>query len=109
MSAVFLNLIHNAVEALGGCGQLSLCTERSGDRVEVLLQDNGRGMSAEELAQVFDPAFKIRGGRVSTGNWTLFSSRQIVREHGGEIEIYSLPGKGTTVRVFLPCSRDEIS
>ena len=38
-------------------------------------------------------------GRVSTGNWSMFSARQIVRDHGGEIHIESEPGKGTRVSV----------
>jgi signal transduction histidine kinase len=105
MSAVFLNLIQNAVEGLGGAGHVSVSTSQIDSQVEVLVEDTGRGISAEELAGIFDPAFKVKGGRVSTGNWSLFSSRQIVREHGGEIEIRSSPGKGTSVRVILPCQK----
>jgi len=51
---------------------------------------------------VFDPGFKVAGNRVRTGNWSLFSSRQIVREHGGDIHIQSVEGQGTTVSVMLP-------
>jgi len=49
----------------------------------------------------------VRAGRVSTGNWGLFSCRQIIREHGGEIDIQSAPGQGTTVRVTLPGVKNE--
>ncbi len=102
MSAVFSNLIHNAIEGLCGAGCVSLTTCEINSQVEVVVEDNGKGMSADDLKGVFDPAFKVKGGRVSTGNWSLFSSRQIVREHGGEIDIHSSLGKGTTVRVTLP-------
>ena len=44
--------------------------------------------------------------RVSTGNWSMFSARQIVREHGGEIYIESEPGRGTRVSVSLPFDGD---
>ena len=70
--------------------------------VRVKIQDNGRGMEPSELETIFDPGFKVTAGRVSTGNWSLFSSRQIIFEHGGEIQISSAPGKGTTVQVLLP-------
>jgi signal transduction histidine kinase len=82
---------------------VSIGTRRINSQLEVIVQDDGKGMSAEELATIFDPAFKVKSGRVSTGNWSLFSSRQIIREHGGEIEIQSSPGQGTRVRVTLPC------
>jgi signal transduction histidine kinase len=103
LSAVFSNLLQNAVEALDGGGHVLLATRRIESQVEISIEDDGKGMLAEELANIFDPAFKVKSGRVSTGNWSLFSSRQIVREHGGEIAIRSTLGKGTSVLVKLPC------
>jgi signal transduction histidine kinase len=103
MSAVFSNLLQNAIDGLDGGGHVSLATRQINSQLEVIVQDDGKGMSAEELATIFDPAFKVKSGRVSTGNWSLFSSRQIIREHGGEIEIQSSRGQGTRVRVTLPC------
>jgi signal transduction histidine kinase len=103
ISAVFSNLLHNAVEGLVGDGHVWLATCLMDCHVQVTVRDDGRGILAEELANIFEPAFKVRAGRVSTGNWGLFSCRQIIREHGGEIEIQSGPGEGTTVRVTLPC------
>jgi signal transduction histidine kinase/pSer/pThr/pTyr-binding forkhead associated (FHA) protein len=104
MSAVFSNLLHSAIEGPSSGDHVRLATRQSHTQVEVTVEDNGKGLSAEELANIFDPAFEVKGGRISTGNWGLFSSRQIVREHGGDIEIQSTPGKGTTVRVILPLS-----
>ena len=85
---------------------MSLTTRQVRSLAEVTVEDSSRGMSPEELANIFDPAFKVKEGRVSTGNWGLFSSRQIVREHGGDIEIDSTPGKGTRLRVTLPYSEN---
>ena len=62
--------------------------------VEVTIRDNGRGMSAEQADTIFDPSFKVADGRVSSGNWSLFNSRQIVYEHGGDIRIETSPGAG---------------
>jgi two-component system NtrC family sensor kinase len=104
MSAVFSNLLHGAIEGSNGGDRVVLTTRQIHSQVEVTVEDNGKGMSAQELANIFDPAFKVKGDRVSTGNWGLFSSRQIVREHGGDIEIQSTLGQGTKVLVTLPYS-----
>jgi len=102
ISAVFSNLLQNAVEGLTSAGNVWLTTCQAGSQLQIVVRDDGRGVSAEELASIFDPSFKVKAGRVATGNWGLFSCRQIIREHGGEIEIQSTPGQGTTVRVTLP-------
>ena len=103
LSAVFTSLLHNAIEAIqNGDGRVRIFTLDQGSQVEIRISDTGRGMPAEELATIFDPGFKITGARVRTGNWSLFSSRQIVREHGGDIHIQSVEGQGTTVSVMLP-------
>ena len=102
MSAVFSNLLQNAIDASGPTGTVKISTRRLLGSVEIVFQDGGRGISSEELTHVFDPAFRVRQGRVSTGNWGLFSSRQIVRECGGDISIQSSPGEGTVVRIVLP-------
>jgi Signal transduction histidine kinase len=69
----------------------------------VEVTDNGSGLPPEALENIFDPGFRVTGDRVSTGNWGMFSSRQIVREHGGEISIVSTAGSGTRVKMSLPC------
>ncbi len=102
LTSVFLSLLSNAINAVNGEGRILVSTEKMDSLVCVKIQDNGRGMEECELETIFDPGFKVTAGRVSTGNWSLFSSRQIVFEHGGEIQISSVPGKGTTVDVLLP-------
>ena len=72
-------------------------------RVEVRIEDDGRGISRERLAQIFDPVFSVADSRVSTGNWSLFTSRQFIKNHGGELRIKSVAGQGTTVTIYLPC------
>lgn len=102
ISAVFSNLVGNAAEAVGTGGRVRIATRQRGSTLEVLIEDNGRGMTQEELATVFDPGFRVSGTRISTGHWSLFSTRQMVHEHGGDIQIASQPGEGTSVRVSLP-------
>lgn len=102
ISAVFSNLMGNAIDATNGDGRVVISSRQKEENVEVSFADNGRGLDEREMATIFDPGFKVRQGRVSTGNWSMFSSRQIVREHGGEIHIESECGKGTRVSVVLP-------
>ncbi|HEX2522619.1 MAG TPA: ATP-binding protein, partial [Terriglobia bacterium] len=105
MSAVFSNLLQNAIDGSGASGTVKISTRQLAGCVEIVFEDGGRGISSEELTRVFDPTFRVREGRVSTGNWGLFSSRQIVRECGGDISIQSSPGHGTVVRIVLPLHR----
>lgn len=102
ISAVFSNLLHNAIQMSPRQGRVSICSRQVDSQVEVTVRDNGRGLSREQLADVFDPGFYVEGGRVRSSNWGLFSSRQIVREHGGEVQVESVLGGGTEVRVLLP-------
>ena len=102
ISSVLSSLLSNAINALNADGRITVSTRKMESLVRVRIEDNGRGMDDAELETIFDPGFKVTAGRVSTGNWSLFSSRQIVFEHGGEIQISSMPGKGTTVDVLLP-------
>jgi signal transduction histidine kinase len=102
LSAVFSNLMGNAIDATNGDGRVVVTSRSKDSAVEVSFADNGRGLNPHEIETIFDPGFKVSHGRVGTGNWSMFSSRQIVREHGGDIRIESERGKGTCVRVVLP-------
>lgn len=107
IGAVLSNLVRNAAASLHGNaeGRIDVeSTARNGTAV-VEVRDNGRGIEPERLATLFEPAFRVDGGRVATTNWGLFVSRSIVSEHGGRLEIESAPGRGTTARVSLPVSR----
>jgi two-component system, NtrC family, sensor kinase len=77
--------------------------------VVVEIQDTGRGLETVQLKDIFDPAFRSSGTRVHAANWSMFSARQIIREHGGEIFISSKRGDGTLVRVTLPLSKTPLS
>jgi len=102
LTAVFSNLLSNAIDAVNGDGRIGIATRKHDDTVEVTVSDNGRGMAPDEADTIFDPAFKVDGQRVSSGNWSLFNARQIVYEHGGEIRVETAEGKGTSVTVMLP-------
>ena len=106
MMQVISNLISNSIYAMPAGGILSLSVndaERSGDGVMLTIQDDGVGISADSLPQVFDAFFTTRS-TVGTGIG-LFVTKQLVEGHGGQIEIESTNDAekhGTIVRVFLP-------
>jgi signal transduction histidine kinase len=102
ISAVFSNLVANAVRAVENEGRVVISTRPLENTVEIEIRDNGRGLDPKELKGIFDPTFRVAGVRVAAANWSMFSSRQIIREHGGDIKIDSGAGKGTTVTVTLP-------
>jgi signal transduction histidine kinase len=102
LTTVFSSLLRNAIDACSGEGRVLVSTQKVDSMARIRFEDNGCGMEGLELETIFDPGFRVTAGRVSTGNWSLFSARQIVFEHGGEIQITSEPGKGTTVDVLLP-------
>jgi signal transduction histidine kinase len=107
LSAVFRNLVTNSVEALNGNGQIRISSKVHDSNIEVEVQDNGKGMDKAQLSSLFDPEFRVDGNRVGTGNWSMFSARQVVREHGGEITVNSKPGEGTRVLITFPIQHFE--
>ncbi len=102
LSAVFTNLLLNARHAIGDNGTIHVrsCANKNGVVVEV--EDDGHGIPAERLDQIFEPSFTVAEGRVSTGNWGLFNCRSIIHSLGGEIQLESVEGAGTTVKIILP-------
>lgn len=98
----FFNIIRNAVQAMPDGGLLKI-TLSSDDRfVSVSFKDSGPGIPAENIGSIFDPYYTTK--REGTGLGLMIVQR-IVRDHGGEIEVDSQPGSGTTFTLYFP--RDE--
>jgi len=102
---VVLNLLMNAAEAMSGKGggSLEVRTGVSGDGVFLRVADTGEGIPPENLRRIFDPFFttKPEGKGVGLG---LAVSYGIVQAHGGDIEVKSKVGEGTTFTVTLPAN-----
>ena len=105
---VLLNLVTNAADAMTDGGRLEIRTRLCEDFVEIRVTDNGPGMGEDVLKRAFDPFFTTKGRGKGTG-LGLAICRRIVEEHGGEIEIQSQPGRGTTVSVRLPHTPSEVA
>ena len=107
-----LNLIINAIEASDGDGEVNVRIARSGeDRSEdsedetiVEVSDNGRGISEEDIHRIFNPFFTTRPGGTGLG---LPAVRRIARVHGGDVEVKSSLGEGSTFTLRLPSHRPQ--
>ncbi len=96
---VVLNLVSNSCAAISGAGTVIVRTHAHGDRVVLEVIDDGCGMEETVRRRIFDPFFTTK----PTGRGLGLSALQgIVRSHGGEVQVESEPGQGTTMRVVLP-------
>ena len=100
-----LNVVTNAMDAAGGSedAAVELRTRRSGEMAEIVVRDNGPGLTDDAKQRVFN-LFESSKGAGGTGIG-LAVSQKILREHGGSIEVDSRPGEGATFRLQLPARR----
>ena len=106
MAQVFDNVIQNAIEAMtesGGTLWVSVTStvkSVSGiDKVRVEFRDSGNGISSNTISRIFDPFFTTKPSGTGLG---LSICHEFVRAHGGEIQVESAEGDGTSVRIILP-------
>jgi two-component system NtrC family sensor kinase len=104
LQQVFLNVIDNAIDAVGKSGYIDIRTSRGpGNDREVLVEisDSGPGIPKETLARIFDPFFTTKKANEGTG-LGLSISYSIVEKLGGHISVASAEDKGTTFTIRLP-------
>ena len=106
LEQVFINIILNAGQSIAEAGRIRIATGLADDKRFIFanIQDNGCGISPDELDKIFDPFFttKMDGG---TG-LGLSVSYGIINNHGGEINVSSELGNGTSITIMLPVSYD---
>ncbi len=96
-------VIQNSLEAISqDGGRVTVDGSIIEDQVVVRVKDNGEGIRSENLAFVFDPFFTTKFNYMGLG---LTMARRIVQEHKGRIDLDSVAGKGTEVRIILPRDR----
>ena len=109
LNQVFMNLLTNAIQS--GASKVQLQTrvkkidesagEHAQDLIEVIIEDNGKGIPKDVLPRIFDPFYTTKDVGEGTG-LGLSISKGIIEQHGGNIQVQSTEGVGTTVTIGLP-------
>ena len=103
INQVLLNLLLNAIQSMDKPGIIRVVLRQDDDdAVEITVSDQGKGIAAEHLPNIFRPFFTTKGHGTGLG---LSLARRIVESHGGTIEVESTPGTGTRFTVELPIRR----
>ena len=107
INKVFLNLIVNAAHAIEesgkGRGTITIRSSADGPRVRFEIADTGCGIPATVLPRIFEPFFTTKAIGKGSGQG-LAIARSVVRNHGGELEVASVVGQGTTFTIGLPAA-----
>jgi len=113
LEQVFLNLLLNSIDAIAEkqnedkdfAGEIKICSCRENKYLVVYIEDNGAGIPPAELKKVTDPFYTTKAPGEGTG-LGLPVSIGIMKEHGGDLEIFSKYQKGTSIKLSLPLSED---
>jgi two-component system NtrC family sensor kinase len=102
---VFMNLLINAHQAIKGAGTVVITTRRNGDAVVIQVKDTGNGIHPQNLDHIWDPFFTTKsvGQGLGLGLAVTFN---IVKRHGGEIQVESQVGEGSVFTVSLPICQE---
>jgi signal transduction histidine kinase/CheY-like chemotaxis protein len=106
LQQVFINIMLNAYQAMPDGGTLHITTRTVGPKLQVIFADTGTGIPSEKVQNIFDPFFTTKEVGEGTG-LGLSVSYGIVKAHGGDIEVESQEGKGTTFIIKLPFDKSK--
>ena len=107
LQEVIMNLLLNSFDAVEDGGRVRVHTKQKDTHfVLVSVEDNGEGISADDLPKIFDPFYTTKDPGEGTG-LGLSVALEIVEAHGGKIEVQSQPGVGTEFTITLPIGEDE--
>jgi len=101
LNQVFMNIILNAIQAVGDQGTLIITTSKHKNQIDISIKDSGPGISAENMDKIFDPFFTTKDVGEGTG-LGLSICYGIIEKHGGKIEVKSERGKGAAFTITLP-------
>lgn len=100
LQQIWTNLIHNAVQAMGGVGELTVDIKESANEIMIRFTDNGPGIATDIMPKIFEPFFTTKRPGEGSGLGLAICQR-IIAHHGGRIEVQSQPGR-TVFTVYLP-------
>ncbi len=98
------NIINNSIEALESSGEICIYLVKHRNLLELMVQDNGPGILAENLPNLYDPFYTTRKNNANFG-LGLFYCYNVMRKHEGNIEVSSIKGTGTMVSLIFPEKR----
>jgi two-component system NtrC family sensor kinase len=101
LQQVFLNLLSNAIDAIGSDGKIEAASRYMDDKIVVTIKDDGPGLSDDMLRKVFDPFFTTKDSGKGTG-LGLWVSHNIISKMGGSIHVKNNPDKGAVFTVEIP-------
>ena len=104
INQVLLNLLLNAIQSMDQPGTIRVLLETDEDAVLITVADEGKGIAAENLPNIFRPFFTTKGHGTGLG---LSLARRIVESHGGHIDVTSEVGKGSRFEIRLPIAREK--
>jgi len=107
LNQVWTNIIDNAIDAMGGKGELRVRTYRDDNCVVVEIADNGPGIPPSIKSHIFEPFFTTKGVGQGTG-LGLDTAQRIVKKHRGNIQVSSKPGD-TRFQIWLPLAEAQTS
>jgi PAS domain S-box-containing protein len=96
---VVVNLVQNAIDALPPGGTVTLAGQGTATHVQLVVQDTGSGIAAEQLERIFEPLYTTKPGGTGLG---LYIAQQIVAAHEGQLTVHSVVGQGTVLTITLP-------
>lgn len=99
MKQLFINLIKNAIEAMPEGGSIYISTEKVLNEWKITIQDEGKGMSQEDIQRIYDPFFSTKKEGTGLG---LTICATILKDHHGRMDVSSELGKGTAFHIYLP-------
>jgi two-component system sensor histidine kinase HydH len=102
LQQVLLNLMRNAIEAtvdVQGQRRVWVGAAHRGAGASLVVRDTGAGMSAEVEARIFEPFFSTKAAGTGLG---MAICHSLVTQHGGDIQVRSVPGHGTEIEIVLP-------
>jgi len=108
LQQVFLNILNNAIDAIGKDGEISVKTSHNAEeeQIVIIIADNGPGIANDQLDRVFEPFFTTKEAGMGTG-LGLSISYTIVEKLGGRIMVASEVGKGTAFTIHIPVIKQE--
>jgi two-component system NtrC family sensor kinase len=106
LQQVFLNIINNAVDAIGSDGTVKVQTNMEKEHIRIQIQDDGPGMPEHVRKKIFDPFFTTKEREKGTG-LGLSVTYNIVQQMNGSIDVQSAENKGTTFTIYIPITNNQ--